>query len=377
MILALVLMCLRRLPLRFQRSDAYVMGAAWFYVATICVAAIINYDPATVGPLISRLFALVPFLCFPLVLPRLRTQATAQTIDHFLLGGSFCGILALPVAFVQVELYDMRAVGGAGNALPFAMICSMFASVSLLNAISLNPRRQVLGLLGFAAGIVCVLLSQSRGVLPIPFVAAVVLFLMFPERLRHFYTLRWMSLIALMALVLLFVGYQHSQRLIEMAGYWNGAASELDESYTARIALWKYTIELIFQHPLTGYGMQNRSQLIGQLGYVFTHFHNGFLTATVDSGLPGLLSVLLLLASPLVCALRNPSSVARRERIFLALLVAFGYTIAGSTNLLFFHDIYDSLFLWFVLIIAVPPSQPETQASGQEEDHPSALRKEA
>ncbi|MGI2035253.1 O-antigen ligase family protein [Rhizobium panacihumi] len=356
MVWALISLALKRFPARFQRSDLYIIGPAWLYATVILLAAAVNYDPATAEKLLSRFVALLPFIFFPLVLARLRVGSTSALIDAFLVGAALCGILALPLAFVQVEFFDMRASGGIGNALPFSMVCSMLASVSLLNTLSPRPRRQALGWAGFIAGILCVLLSQSRGVLPIPAIAVVMLFVLFPHKLRRFYNWKGVALLVVAAIVVLGMGLKHSDRLIEMLGYFAND-SGADESYTARIELWKYAGGLFVENPWLGYGVQNRQEFITDIGYSFTHFHNGFITVTFDAGLAGLIATLLLLVSPLLCVVRNPTTVARRKRLFMALLVLFGYAIAGSTNILFFQDIYDSIFLWFALIVAMPLSQ--------------------
>ncbi len=366
---ALISLALKRFPARFQRSDLYIIGPAWLYAVTILLAALVNYDPATAGRLLGRLVALSAFVFFPLVLPRLRVGSATGLIEAFVVGAAFCGILALPVAVIQVEFFGMRAYGGLGNALPFSMVCAMLASVSLLNTVSPRPQRQALGWAGFVAGILCILLSQSRGVLPIPVIALVMLFTLFPQKLRRFYNRKGAVLLAVAVIAIMALGLKHSERLIDMLGYFANDTGA-DESYTARMALWQYASGLIVENPWLGYGVQNRQEFITKLDYSFTHFHNGFITVTFDAGIAGLVATLLMLFSPLLCVLRNPTTVARRKRLFMALLVLFGYAVAGSTNILFFQDIYDSIFLWFALIVAMPLSQkvillPPKRRAGQ------------
>lgn len=374
MVWAVISLVLKRFPFRFQRSDLYIAGPALLYSAAILFSAAVNYEPATAGRLLSRVAVLMPFVFFPLVLSRLRVGSAAALIDAFIVGAAFCGILSLPVAAVQAEFFDMRATGGIGNALPFSMVCAMLASVSLLNTVSPRSRRQALGWVGFVAGILCVLLSQSRGVLPIPAIALVMLFVLFPQKLRRFYNWKGALLLAAGFVTIMTMGLKNSDRLVAMFGYFTNDTG-VDASYTARISLWKYARGLIFENPWIGYGVQNRGTLISSLGYDFTHFHNGFITATVDAGVIGLIATLLLLTAPLLSVLRNPTTVARRKRLFMSLLILFGYSIAASTNILFFHDIYDSLFLWLTLIVALPlsqkvillpPKQPHDRAAREE-----------
>ena len=72
-------------------------------------------------------------------------------------------------------------------------------------------------------------------------------------------------------------------------------------SHDPRLALWSWTIELIKERPLLGYGF-GRGIIREQLHEEFEargiwHPHNLFLGAAVELGLPGLIFLLLLLAA--------------------------------------------------------------------------------
>ncbi len=80
----------------------------------------------------------------------------------------------------------------------------------------------------------------------------------------------------------------------------------------------------------------------------FTHFHNGFLTAAVESGILGLLALIGIFA----VLIRNGCEALRASRGpietfggLLLLIIALIYLCIGSANLMLGHDILDTMFL--------------------------------
>ena len=357
---ALILLLLRRFPPRYQRSDLTIVVPALLFVFVTLLAALLEWRPdRDSSQLLSRLPAFLPFVFFPLVLSRLRTVEPVDVVKIFVLGASLCGILALPLAVIQVVWLGERAEGGAGNAIPFGMVCAFFASISLLNLVETDARRQALGWLGFVSATICVLLSQSRGVLPIPVVAFVCFFWLYPAQRAWLFTPKVLVAFALALVSILLVASQQMDRMWLLAESVLGASEGVqDNSLNLRLMMWKHATVLIGQDPWFGYGLQNRRTLLNELGLTFSHFHNGFLTATVDSGVAGLAATVLLIVSPLLCVWHNPSSVLRRERLFMAIMLTVTYILGGMTNFIFLHDIYDSVFLWSALIVAVPLAAP-------------------
>jgi O-antigen ligase len=356
MLWALVLLVLKRISPKYQRSDLLVVVPALLFVFVTTGAAFFSWqDDQSATFILQRLGRLLPFLFFPLILPRFRTAEPSKLVDAFILGSSLCGILALPLALLQVGWYDIRAEGGAGNAIPFAMVSAFFGSISLLNVVHEARWRGALGLAGFLAAVICLLLSESRGLLPIPAVAVVAILIFYPEQLARLKNAKVLALLGGILAVIMLIAYSRMERLLLLVNsLFELQPDAQDNSTDLRLAMWEHAARLISEHPVLGYGIQNRRDLMAQIGLDYSHFHNGFLTTFVDSGAIGFAAVTLLIFAPLLCVLYNPSRVCWRPRLFIATMMASTYALGGMTNFIFLHDIYDSVFLWSALVVAMP-----------------------
>lgn len=362
---ALISLVLKRFPPAFSKQDLFLIVPAIIYVLVQLVAMSINAETG-LTPVLRKLATLLPFLLFWVVLSRLRVTSGRSLFQSFVLGAAFCGILALPVAIWQGIIMHQRAEGGAGNALPFALICAIFAVVSLLNLLSEVKWRRIVGFIGFVAGFVCLLLSQSRGMLPVPVLAVVLFAFFFPATIKPWMNIKGALVVAVVAVIVVWFGINSAERIRETISFLTSErAGATDHSYSVRMDLWKHGLELIQQNPILGHGIQNRRALIEQIGMEFSHFHNGFITALVDAGIVGFLSLVALLCAPLVAALNATRDDFYRQRLFVTLVLTATYTVGGLTNFIFGHDIYDSIFLWSALVIFVSlPKVDEENTKG-------------
>lgn len=363
---AIVRLAFRSIPYRLARSDLVFLLAATAYVAANALLSLAR-DPMA---FMSRdLLPIGVFLAGWLIIPRLRLSDSEPLIGFLALGAAFSALLALPLAIWQALYLHMRAEGGAGNALPFALICCVFGLLSLVNTLDEKPWRKALGWAGFVGGVACLMLSQSKGLLPVAMFGFAAFLAIFPRVLRGCLSRKGLAAIAIAISVLFVSAVPFHERLQSAFAYFTSAkAHESDKgSYDAREALWRHAGTLIAEHPITGYGVQNRRALIADAGFPYTHFHNGFLTSLVDTGAIGFLILCGLLLSPLVTALRAARGEWYRQRIFIALALFGTYAIGGMTNLIFWQDIYDSVFLWIAIIVSasVPVSAGNPLITGQ------------
>jgi O-antigen ligase len=350
---AIVSLSLKRFAPAFSRQDLLLIIPAIVYVLMQLLAMLINSDTGLM-PALRKLAPLLPFLLFWLMLPRLRITSGRTLFESFVLGAAICGILALPIAIWQGVILRTRAEGGAGNALPFALICALFSVLALLNLLSEVKWRKIVGFIGFVAGFVCLLLSQSRGMLPATVLAIALFAMFFPATIKPWLNIKGALILVVVAVIIVWFGISSADRIRDTIAYMTSEnATATDTSYSVRMDLWKYGLELVQQNPVFGYGVQNRRVLIEQTGLQFTHFHNGFLTAMVDSGIVGFLSLVALLCAPLLAAINATRDDFYRQRLFVAIVLTATYVVGGMTNFIFGHDIYDSIFLWSALVIFV------------------------
>lgn len=100
-------------------------------------------------------------------------------------------------------------------------------------------------------------------------------------------------------------------------------------SIGARLKAWQLSLDLIEQRPITGHGVGNYRPLayehfsgssICELG-VCEQPHNQFLMTAVETGLPGMLALLIFLAAPLVRGRGSPSEHEALVPAFIAIVV--------------------------------------------------------
>lgn len=362
---AIISLSLKRFPPAFAAQDRFLIVPAVIYVLVQLVAMLINSDTG-LTPVLRKLVPLLPFLLFWLMLPRLRVSSGRSLFESFALGAAFCGILALPLAMWQGLVQHGRAEGGAGNALPFALICALFSVFSLLNLLSDIKWRKIVGFIGFVAGFVCLLLSQSRGMLPATVLAIVLFCAFFPATIKPWLNIKGALVLAVVAVIVVWFGISSADRISDTIAYMTSEnTTATDNSYSMRMDLWKHGYELIQQNPIFGHGIQNRRTLVEQIGLNFSHFHNGFITALVDSGIVGFLSLVALLCAPLLAAVNAARDAFYRQRLFVAIVLTSTYIVGGLTNFIFGHDIYDSIFLWTALVIFISlPGSAEEKSEG-------------
>ncbi|WP_179145283.1 O-antigen ligase family protein [Rhizobium sp. RU36D] len=349
---ALARLVFRTIPYRIARSDMVFLGAATAYFAANALLSLARDPLAFTSP---DLLPIGVFLAGWLMIPRLRMSESESLIDMLVLGAALCALLVLPVAVWQALYLNIRAEGGAGNPLPFALICCVFGLLSLVNTLHEKPWRKALGWAGFVGGVACLMLSQSKGLLPVALSGFVAFLVIFPRVLRGCLTGRGLAAIGLALAVMVVSAVPFHERLQSAFAYFTSSkAHDSDKgSYDAREALWRHAGTLIAEHPIAGHGVQNRRALVASAGFPYTHFHNGFLTSLVDTGAIGFLTLCALLAAPLVTALRAARGDWYRQRIFVGLVLFGTYAIGGMTNLIFWQDIYDSVFLWIAIIVSV------------------------
>ena len=111
--------------------------------------------------------------------------------------------------------------------------------------------------------------------------------------------------------------------------------------------------------PIFGWGM-DQTQVVAAselaipdmklviLGY--NHLHNEYLTNLVAKGLPGLLSLLLLLFVPLAFFLRNSGNPERLVCNGIGSLLCIGYALSGLTNQAFGDDTLNIFFVFFLAV---------------------------
>ncbi|MBY5790021.1 O-antigen ligase family protein [Rhizobium leguminosarum] len=347
-----------RLVLNLSKSDRLVAIGMSIYPLVMIASIFIN-PPYSEVP--DWIFRLLPFFSVWLILPRMRQSPDGRLVPLFILGAGIGMIVTFLFSLLQIMFLMDRAEAGTSNAALLGVIGILFGGIALLNIQSPRSVEQRIAILGYAAGLGCVLLSGTRSawlVIPIH----IVIFLWYFR--KHSFHLRLRSLAITSSLLLAGLITLGSGQILHRIQALQGDLTTLERtdgeitSLSARIALYKGALSAISKDPLTGYGPQNRmASVLAELPdnirpqLPYSHVHNGFLTAGIDAGIFGIAALSLMLLTPVIGAWRKEPGPGRDLAIALALLLVSSYVITGSFGIMFNQKALDPIFAYMVALI--------------------------
>ncbi|WP_048646069.1 O-antigen ligase family protein [Nitratireductor soli] len=354
-------------PDRVMRFIALMMA---IYVAANIMSFFAN------GPSLERALKLLPlatFLLFPFSYSVWSVSDKDAIARAAILGSAAAGLGALIFALVQNYLIGARAEGAAGNALVFAYVVCLAGLVCLAGALTTERVRSRLLLIAYTASFLAVIYSGSRSVWAVMIGATVLVLVICRQRVWQILEGRLLAVVGAMLLVGVLTSGLILHRVELLSENWDKLAQggNYDTSLGMRVALWEIAAKMFVNRPFLGYGLHNTVDLIRQhltLDYAldagFTHFHNGFLTALIEGGVFSGGAVLVMFGAVLTVSVRtlrsNADEVARFGALLLLILFLV-YAGGGMVNLIFGHDIIDSVFMIFLitgLYLAVGTSMP-------------------
>ena len=384
---ALISLGFGRFRLRYLRSDMWVVLPAVFYSVVMAASILLRLNgPADLG------LALTPamYMTVPLLVARCRITPEVDYFGVFVRAAPLCGILLLPIMVWQVLNGEPRVTGFAGNAFPFSMICAFLGPVALLNLSRRSHLLAVFSLVGFLSCAAGVMLSGTRSVWLVLVVnIAVLAWVLGTREILRRHRILLMALVCLFAATAVFFSGRMEQRAAMLVQDYHAlVANEVpNSSASIRMGLWKGGLKAAEKRPFFGYGANNRRRVIDSIPIEFpaaggkpshigrvalTHFHNGFLTATIDAGIFGLLAAVMLLFAPLALAVFAPRDDVYRLRLAVALFLFSTYAIAGSVNTMFGQDLIDALFVTGCLVLALSVGTgPQAKAAEERSRVPS------
>jgi O-antigen ligase len=328
-----------------------------------------------------HLVPLVTYLLFPF---SYSVWSISRKDDIAQAGLAACALAcfgALALALYQFFALRIRAEGGAGNALVFAQVVAMAGSICLVGAIQI-ARWRLLLLAAFGAAVAAVVMSGSRTDWLIVFLDTVLVAILFHSRLRAIASVKvvLLALVVAAAVIVAFWPFVWV-RVEELFRSWHevNVKGEYDSSLGVRLALWQIGTDLFVQHPFLGYGMHRTTELMAQNGIEagYSHFHNGFLTLLVQSGVVGALSIAAIFAIAAVTGVRviaNSSDRVEKLGAVILLLTVVTYMVAGMSNKLLGHDILDTMLMVYLIVglyLAVGTSLAPEGAEPQRDEHHS------
>jgi len=256
---------------------------------------------------------------------------------------------------------DGRISGPVGESNQYAALLALFLPPILGLALVERGMLRKLALLGFAASVLALLMTASRGGVVGVFLGALAgafflrQFITGKNIVRAFVALLILSPIALGAMYFAGFGDLIYERFIE--GSSGGSSWEVS---SGRTAIWGGALSKMFDQPLsiiTGFGWDAYRQ-----AFVFKYApHNSYLKIFFELGAIGLLPILLALANILRVA-RLALRQAESNRAIMLLSFVFGFF--GLLIAIFFVDIIKPwILIWAFVGVMMRIANPITHSS--------------
>ncbi|KXF78349.1 polymerase [Paramesorhizobium deserti] len=274
----------------------------------------------------------------------------------FVLGARVGVILAFLTAVGMAVIYGGR-IGVGGNAAVFAFVAALAAisaTIPLANAPRFLPNGPVYLILGTAA----VLTSETRAVLVVLPIFALIEILFSVNRFTPRLRMVSYAILSLVALGLASFGPVDeiiSKRFAGIVEYYDtGDQSKWEDKISAdiRFALWDGARQVISEHPVIGVGSyekmdavrakagENASMLDG-----FRHVHNTVLDELLNDGVIGLILLSLCAYFGLAHLFRNSSSAGMTRSLIYFIVICTTYGMLHNPLL---HEVTISgIFFYF------------------------------
>lgn len=369
---SLISIVLRRFRWRIERSDLPVILSMLLFFAVIVGSN--TYHGLAAGESAAgiwrgigkRLLFVLPLF----LVPRMRCSRLSDTLPPAFMGAAGGGVLLIPISIVSLWIEGGRVAGLAGNPGPLSVTGLLTAGWAIL-ALSRDAGRGhlLVCLAGAFGGCLAVVLSGMRGAWP---ALPLVLLLPLVARRREIAAL-WRGahgsgrvvmlagglciLAGVGTLVLPIAGARVDAFFADMSQI----AANVDSatSLNLRRAMYEAAARAIAARPFFGYGegahwtaiepyLDSRSFA----GFSYSHLHNVVLTVGIDAGLAGIAALCAVIAAPLWTAWRARRELGGSRRLAAAGVLVVAFLVPGLSNIMFFHDILDSVWAFAVSLIA-------------------------
>ncbi|TPN41035.1 O-antigen ligase family protein [Mesorhizobium sp. B2-3-3] len=356
---SVLLIALKKRRFNIDRAMMALTIAIYAYCAANVMASIVNNTIVRDAP---RLIPLVTFLFFPLSYSTWSITQKTTLVRIIMLSSMAACFVALLLAITQQYGLGIRAKGGAGNAIVFAEVLCLAVMVCVAGALSGIERHRVAFVCAALCGTIAIIYSGTRIIWLVLLIAGIAVLLINQRRLRGRNAVSLLLLLLAIGIVITAVGFQTIWGRVEfLRSDWEALAIHGD--YTTalglRVALWDIGLKAFREMPLFGHGV-GATQLLIKQGFQnqfgmdagFNHFHNGFLTALVQAGILGavtLAAIFIVAARNAALVLRNSADPIERFGATMIVIVVITYLIAGMTGILIGHDILDSVLMVFLV----------------------------
>jgi O-antigen ligase len=338
---------LSRVP---QARVLAVVMALFFVVEAFC--GFISYNGM---PTLREIIENFVFLSFLPLYSRLSVSSREDMRDALEIAAIIGAFAALLISLFQMLVLHLRAEGGAGNAVPFAVACTVGYTILWLGCMRCSGGRRVVLATAICAAGACIILSGTRSVWPALLVVPVVVGAIYR---RHFVSQgfgRAAVILIVLAGSIGLLAANFIENRVELAVQDVSTALDADNhsgSFGQRLVIWRVGVELFEEAPIFGQGPGNARHLLAErsreltgIELVYSHYHDVFLNYAVRDGILGVLVVLAMILAPLILAARHErDEIGTYGFAFLAGM-EITFLLAGAIGIMFGQDIMDALFM--------------------------------
>ncbi|TGV56825.1 O-antigen ligase family protein [bacterium M00.F.Ca.ET.141.01.1.1] len=355
---SVLLIALKRRRFNVDRAMMALTIAIYAYCASNVLASLVNHAIVTDA---RHLVPLITFLFFPISYSTWSITQKTTLVRIIVVASMAACFGALLLAVYQQYRLGIRAEGGAGNAIVFAEVLCLAVVTCVAAALSGIERYRIALICAALGGTIAIIYSGTRIVWLALLITGIAVLLINQQKLRGRNAVRVLLLLAAIAATIAVFGSQTiAGRVAFLHSDWDALTrGDHTTALGSRVALWDIGLKAFREMPFFGHGVGTTRLLIKQgfqdqfgMDEGFNHFHNGFLTALVQAGILGAVT----LAAIFVVAARNAARVLRDsadpvERFGATMIVALviTYLTAGMTGILIGHDILDSVFMIFLV----------------------------
>ncbi len=252
-------------------------------------------------------------------------------------------------------------VSGMINSNVFGDIAVAMLFLSIIQVFIEAPKERVFTLITTVFGIIAIVLSNSRGSwLSFLILSIVYIGLIYKPFLQNS-SKRKTSLVLLFLIVSVVVGTQTNidkrfDVAISNVQNWHSDAVS-HTSAGLRMQMWESGLDAAKKAPWFGYGYRNANQVVSE--YIMnkrdkraianhTHLHNEYITNLVSAGIVGLLSLLILLFTPMVIFYQKLKDEKNYYYASMGILLCVGYATFGFTHIAFGEEHINAFYVLFM-----------------------------
>jgi O-antigen ligase len=306
-------------------------------------------------PTLKEIIENFVFLSFLPLYSRL-SVTSRENLRNTLETAAIIGALAaLPFALYQIRFLHIRAEGGAGNSVPFAVAGMVGYTILWLSCMRVGGTRRLLLVTAICASGTSILLSGTRSLWPGLFIVPAVVGLIYR---KHVLSQGFGRAAAILLVLSACTGVLAANFIEKRAALAVGdvsAALKADDysgSFGRRLVIWRIGLNLFEEAPVFGQGPGNAQPLLKKEGFALTgtelsysHYHDVFLNYAVRDGVLGILIVLAMILAPLILAASHErDEIGTYGFAFLAGM-EISFLLSGTIGIMFGQDIMDALFM--------------------------------